>query len=191
MTAGVVEHPDCPPEPFMPSIWRLRISRMLARHPQCHQFSFHQGPLGQASPKPTRFHTCYAPTLLARIQAFSTLRNRGAASQFDANGDFGTAKLKTYPPRLCGSILLGFLDSFANATAASCDPQLVTDFLGNSERVILARCDDVQRLQDLDSSSVVDFQDQDLVSATSGDAELSAFASWPDRGATMGRDFAF
>ena len=52
--SGVIEHPDGPENVDYPSIW-LEIMKRLDQHEKAHSFSFTQGPLGQVSPKPTRF----------------------------------------------------------------------------------------------------------------------------------------
>ena len=110
--AVVIDHPQCSREERMPSIWWLEIAHAMARHEQCSQFDLYQGPLGQVSPKPIRFHCNQLPTLRGHIHWLSTLSTASRTiNQFDADGGLGTCKLKTYPPRLNGAIILGFVSS--------------------------------------------------------------------------------
>ena len=111
--------------------------------------------------------------------------------QIEADGSFGTAKLKTYPPRLCGSILMGFIDHFATHFDASSDTAFPRDFSKLAAHSILERCEDIRAQSVFAPEVACDFSDQDLEGAVSHDPELAALALWPDRDASMGRDFAF
>ena len=119
--SGLVEHRDCPRDVGLPSIWRLGVFIRLAAHPDVHQFSFRQGALGQASPKPTRLHTTNLPKSLAYIKSLSSdhFKPRPVElGKIEDNCLFATAKLKTYPPRLNGANVMSFIDCFARLMSA-------------------------------------------------------------------------
>jgi hypothetical protein len=184
LASGVLEHPACPEEDHYPSIWKLLCMRRLAGHDDSHQFTFSQGLLGQASRKDTRLHAVRLPMLQRFISEFSDRRllRASAASPLEADGSFATAKLKTYPPRLNACFLLSFLHQYASPLFEADD---LDDLIADAKCVLLARCDFI-RVNSGDGSFV-----EQAIPASALDSDLSAYADWPERHATIGRDFAF
>ena len=184
-TSGVLEHLDCRREDHIPSIWKLDILRRLALHSASDQFSFLQGPLGQASPKPTRFHAVNLPELRPIIDDFSDFSRdfRRGQQQFDDDGTFATAKLKTYPPKLNGSFVLSLISRFSKSVAMDPDDRLV--LVAEARQTILDRC------HQIDVDLCVVFVEQDLDAAIPVDHPLHSFAAWPDRDAARAKDYAF
>ena len=186
--SGVLEHPDCPQEPHIPSIWKLEILRRLRAHASSDQFSFLQGPLGQVAPKPTRFHAVHLPEIRPIIHKLSNFSRRYASSgdQFDADGSFSTAKLKSYPPLLNGSFVLSLAQRFSSIVAISADER--REFLESAERIIVGRASFIDHAPEHhDDLSFVE-QPLDIIDK---DHALHSFAAWPDRHAARGKDFAF
>ena len=184
-TSGVLEHPNCPQKGHIPAIWKLDILRRLALHNSSDQLSFLQGPLGQASPKPTRFHAVNLPELQPIIDDFNDFSRdfRGCQKQFDAGGTFAAAELKMYPPRMNGSFVLSFIAKFTKSNNMDADERLV--FVAEARRTILDRYDQI------DVEQCVDFVEQDLDSAISVGHPLHSFAAWPDKDTARGKDYAF
>ena len=106
--------------------------------------------------------------------------------KIEANGLFATAKLKTYPARLNAAIVLGFVDRFAKCSQ-DFDSSSRGLFLDKVYFDVYARRIDVER-----SGPDADFGDQDdSVAVTDEGHPLHALALWPDRNASIGRDYAF
>ena len=187
--SGIVEHPDMPRANDRPSIWKLELFKRLAQHPCVKQFSFRQGPLGQVSPKPTRFHCTHVPLVHEYINMLSSNHFKTKpieVGKIEANGLFATAKLKTYPARLNAAIALGFIDRFAKCSNAF-DSSSCSQFLDKVYNDVYARCVDVER-----AGPGAEFGDQDdSVAVTDEGHPLHALALWPDRNASIGRDYAF
>ena len=158
--------------------------RRLADHDDSHQFTFSQGLLGQASRKDTRLHALRLPVLQRFITEFSDCRllRASLASPFEADGSFATAKLKTYPPRLNACFLLSFLHQYASPLFEADD---LGDLTVDAKCVLLARCDFI-RVNSGDGSFV-----EQAIPSSALDSDLAAYADWPERHATIGRDFAF
>ena len=187
--SGIVEHPDTPSAADRPSIWRLPIFKRLLKHSGAHQFSFKQGPLGQASPKPTRFHATYLPRLRAYINTFSSEHFKPKPVELgtiEENGLFATTKLKTYPPRLNAANVLGFIDRFARASSAFSSADELDSFLDSAFRAAFERCVEIES-----DSTISTFLDQSGCPAAVEGHPLHSLAAWPDRDAKIGKDFAF
>ena len=108
---------------------------------------------------------------------------RSGTGQFDSDGSFATAKLKTYPPRLNGCFVLALLRRFSSIVGVHPDEQ---------QRVFLSARDTiVARCQDIDSLESSDFVEQDLTAVVPDTDPLRSFIDWPDRHAGRGKDFAF
>ena len=103
--------------------------------------------------------------------------------QFDADGSFSTAKLKSYPPLLNGNFLLSLAHRFSSLVAIS--PEDRRDFLESAERIITERASFIDQAPE--GLSFVE-QPLDIIDK---DHALHSFAAWPDRHAARGKDYAF
>ena len=137
---------------------------MISQMPEASQVSFFQGPLGQKSPKPTRFLTLRLPWMQRAITALSEPRLAQAASShsgeiFEVGPDckkrFDTASLKVYAPRLCGAMALTFWAAFAMRIHPE---HVVSAEFNRLSKIIAARCDGIS-----ESSTVVHRQDNDIL----------------------------
>lgn len=183
---GLVEHPDEPSNPEYPAIWKLQIVRRMKMHKHARIVSFKQGPLGQASPKPTRLLTANLPRLEEYIASFSSPHFNPSPVQvrtIEADGSFATAKLKTYPPRLNAVIIMSFVDRLARTTSvAPADRDTALKGIFSS---MMARCVDIE------TTKTDAFSEQKDPPYACSKHPLATLASWPDREAGRGKDFAF
>ena len=76
---GIVEHPDEPSQSAYPSIWRLPFFSRVLKHPQTRAVSFAQGPLCQASTKPTRLFAISCGHIKQYIDILSSASARPGA----------------------------------------------------------------------------------------------------------------
>lgn len=185
--SGVVEHPDEPSDSAYPSIWRLEVMQRISTHPDASIVSFRQGPLGQISPKPTRFLTANLPRVKEYIDSFSSSHFKPvpvALRTVEADGLFATAKLKTYPARLNDSVLMFSIDRFAKCSSRRSDAESI---LNGVFATLYDRCIEVANLAHLG----IAFSDYSHTPFESDDHALSSLASWPDRDAGIGKDLRF
>ena len=185
--SGLIEHPEEPNDIAYPSIWRLALVERLKAHPDAKCFGFRQGPLGQASPKPTRFITANLPRVEEYIGSFSSRHFRPApiaVRTVEENGLFSTAKLKTYPARLNAAMLMSFIDRFIKNSSRSVDTNSVLD---HAFSVLMERCVEVEVQAHLCPA----FSDYIDAPFDNPEHPLASLAEGPDRDAGIGRDFAF
>lgn len=181
---GIVEHPDEPSESSYPSIWRLPFFSRVLKHPQARAVRFAQGPLGQASKKPTRFLAINCGHIKQYIDILSSASARpgGLTTILDKSGEFSTSKLKTYPPRCNGAILLAFAHTALASRSGESSVEFSQIMFAAIDSIVL-HCD---RIAD-EASSLV-FHDHQPSLAESH--PLHAFIQWPNRQAGRGRDFS-
>ena len=103
---AVLEHPFKPQERWMPSIWRLHVIDLLTGHERVRQHHIQQGRFGGHSPKPTTLLVTApdqeAITNILMRHAITPLPK--AVQMGKVDGEYGTAKLKNYPPLLCQAL---------------------------------------------------------------------------------------
>ena len=177
---GIVEHLDEPSQKAYPSIWRLPVFRRVAAHPQARVVSFEQGPLGQSSTKPTRFLAIGCGHIKQYIDMLSSssFRPGGLTSIVDSNGGFSTSKLKTYPPRLNGAIILAFLHAALASRIDDCSDEFPRVMFSVVDAV-LARCNSIS-----DANLVLADHQPTLAESH----PIHTFMQCPDRQAGRGPD---
>ena len=117
---AMLEHPVEPEEAGRCSIWRLPVVRAICTHPDVRRIRVRQGPLGQPSAKPTHLMALRLPTLAQRLQDEADPQWRPAmvAVGQDERGEWRTAALKEYPPRMCRGIAWAVRDALRSAEEA-------------------------------------------------------------------------
>ena len=137
--AAVLEHPAEPVRPQRCSIWRLAAVRALRRHPDVARLLVHQGPLGQASLKPTHLLCLRVPTLPARLaaEADPSWQPTQVSVGKGPDGKFRTAILKEYPPRMCKAFAGAFQDALLTASVQEpqCSDAELTDMRAAAEEI--------------------------------------------------------
>jgi hypothetical protein len=119
---GILEHPAMPEEEDRASIWRLPLINFLLTWPDFRIVSLSQGLWGAASPKPTMLLALNFPDLEQHLLSWQIAKDlpRGASIGLDNSGHWATAKLKEYPPALCGGLSQAFVAAHrAHATDAA------------------------------------------------------------------------
>ena len=101
--SALVEHPACPEQADLASIWRLAVIKFLAAQAEVNLVHLAQGLFGAPSPKPTTLLALRVPDLQARLDSCQLRKTlpQGASIGIDEKGEFKTAILKEYPPALC------------------------------------------------------------------------------------------
>ena len=106
---GLCEHPKEPPEPFLPSIWRLPHMRSLLQAKHTTRVLVHQHDYGAISAKPTHFFVANAKNTAAILQEeklpVHLRRQKIVLRGRDAQGAWRNAGAKEYPPRLNKALL--------------------------------------------------------------------------------------
>ena len=108
------EHPDCPADPAMASIWKSALVRLFVTHPDCRLWHIRQWEWGCERVK----HTGRLPRLLTSMaidKQPDAVRPTGGAIGKNALGDFETACLKEYPPRLGKALARAVCDRLQEA----------------------------------------------------------------------------
>ena len=107
---GILEHPAMPEDEDRASIWRLPLVNFLLTWPDFRLVSLSQGLWGAASPKPTMLLALNFPDLEKHLLSWQVAKDlpKGASIGMDNSGQWATAKLKEYPPALCGGLSEAF-----------------------------------------------------------------------------------
>ena len=103
---ALLEHPMKPTTPS-PSIWKLPILQLLIGHPDVKLITVRQGLFGAKSSKPTDLMLVKPPRAYMEILRSHQVRTtvpKYHSIGLQANGNFETTELKTYPPALCSAI---------------------------------------------------------------------------------------
>ena len=104
----LLEHPDPPSDARsrdLPTIWETGPVRALRGHPAVHLHEIQQGRFGAKSPKPTTLMSKGLPSLSRHLEAHGTLPLPKALKMGKTEGgQYSTASLKEYPPRLCAAM---------------------------------------------------------------------------------------
>ena len=110
---GAMEHPAEPPEPHMPSIFRIPIVKTLLQLPGATRVRLYQGLFGSESAKPTDLVTINLHGLDKVLQQHQTRLAVPAAQSIgkDERGCFRTSKLKEYPPAMCRALACSFCEA--------------------------------------------------------------------------------
>ena len=101
--SALVEHPSCPDEVELASIWRLPVVRFLLAQTDVNLVHLAQGLFGAPSPKPTTLLALRMPELSGHLDACQLryVMPKNVSIGLDESGAFRTAVLKEYPPALC------------------------------------------------------------------------------------------
>ena len=103
---AVLEHPSKPEDAWKPSIWRLHVVSILLGHERVRLHHIQQGRFGGHSPKPTSL-LVVSPDQAAiesALRRYAITPLPKAVQMGKKDGEYGTAKLKNYPPLLCQSL---------------------------------------------------------------------------------------
>eukprot|EP00438_Fugacium_kawagutii_P003816 Skav230263 [mRNA] locus=scaffold3387:126512:129952:- [translate_table: standard] len=126
--AAIIEHPACPHEHGLASIWRTAPVRYLASLPGFEEVHLWQGHFGAKSPKPTQMLVLHLESFAATLkqnQLTQTLPT-GRSIGLNQAGGWCTTSLKEYPPCLN----LGMATAFSTFLdlAPVCDRQIPSHF---------------------------------------------------------------
>ena len=103
---SLIEHPSCPEDSTLVSIWRLPIIYFLLGLPEVQLLEVMQGFHGAASAKPTALLALRLPELGVHL-AGNRIRKILPTAQsigLSSDGSFKTSSLKEYPPALCRAL---------------------------------------------------------------------------------------
>ena len=103
---SLIEHPSCPEDSTLVSIWRLPIIYFLLGLPEVQLLEVMQGFHGAASAKPTALLALRLPELGVHL-ASNRIRKILPTAQsigLSSDGSFKTSSLKEYPPALCRAL---------------------------------------------------------------------------------------
>eukprot|EP00435_Cladocopium_sp_Y103_P070634 s65_g35.t1 len=112
------EHPACPEDPELASIWRSAIVEILRALPGCTLQTFPQWKWGSLTPKPTGLLSIGLPSLARSMYDCmdeSLQYPQRVAQGIGADGRFRTADCKEYPPLFCKALAKGITDRFDQA----------------------------------------------------------------------------
>ena len=101
---AVLEHPSQPDDAWKPSIWRLHVVSILLAHERVRLHHIQQGRFGGHSPKPTSLLIVAHTAIERSLRRFAITPLPKAVEMGKKGGEYGTAKLKNYPPLLCESL---------------------------------------------------------------------------------------
>lgn len=111
--SAIVEHPACPEQADLASIWRLKVIRFLAAQAEVALVHLAQGMFGAPSPKPTTLLALRVPDLQANLDRCKLRQTmpQGTSIGLDEKGEFKTSILKEYPPALCCALGTALCDA--------------------------------------------------------------------------------
>lgn len=123
ITGGVsiLEHPECPREACIPSIWRLPITSDSQSSDTVSRVDFDQCQTGQKSTKPTSLLLLRLPYVEQQIRDLPGGGRCTHGKQHEPSkgrgedGQWKTASLKTYRPALCTILATGMVRSLVEA----------------------------------------------------------------------------
>eukprot|EP00438_Fugacium_kawagutii_P006832 Skav227855 [mRNA] locus=scaffold383:56585:58651:- [translate_table: standard] len=120
---GLFEHPDPPASSSHPSIWKVPIVAALSRCPGVHLHRVNQGLFGSESMKPTGILALNLPSFAHDLATWTITKQSWSEQSWGQTeaGHYRSARLKEYPPSLCGAMASALLTSL---TALPTDPQL-------------------------------------------------------------------
>lgn len=106
---AVIEHPATPDgeqEEYLPSIWRLWVTKTLANHGAVQLVTVFQGYYHGLSPKPTNLLIAAGPKINAQefLDAKRTRSTLPAALKMTRGEEYSTAVLKNYPKDFCRAL---------------------------------------------------------------------------------------
>lgn len=106
---AVLEHPATPDgeqEEYLPSIWRLWVTKTLANHGAVQLVTVFQGFYHGLSPKPTNLLIAAGPKINAQefLDAKRTRSTLPAALKMTRGEEYSTAVLKNYPKDFCRAL---------------------------------------------------------------------------------------
>ena len=88
------------------TVWYSSFLGRLSRFCDCYQFTFNQGPLGQASLKPTTFQLLRMSAFPRIVRSLSTFSGPYRSLQGQQDGKWAMSQAKEFPPALCRAIAL-------------------------------------------------------------------------------------
>eukprot|EP00435_Cladocopium_sp_Y103_P032523 s3226_g8.t1 len=112
------EHPACPEDTELASIWRSAVVELLRALPECQLQNFPQWRWGSLTPKPTGLLNVRLPSLARSMYDCmdSTLKYPERIAQgIGADGRFCTAACKEYPPLFCKALAKSITDRLDHA----------------------------------------------------------------------------
>eukprot|EP00435_Cladocopium_sp_Y103_P042722 s918_g11.t2 len=112
------EHPACPVDPLLASIWRSALVDLFRALPECTLQTFHQWRWGSVTPKPTGLLSIGLPFLAKSMYdcADDTLTYPDRVAQgVGSDGRFRTADCKEYPRLFCKALAKSLTDRFEQA----------------------------------------------------------------------------
>lgn len=107
-----IEHPSEPngsTEAWLPSIWRLKVMKIMTVHPAVRRIEVWQGHFKGKSPKPTTFLATAGDLDIHSIVYSCACSELPAALKMGyskESKEYATASLKEYPPDLCSGLAL-------------------------------------------------------------------------------------
>jgi len=175
--ASILEHP-ADPGPALPAIWKLEANQRMMSLPCAQHVRMLQGPLGQVSPKPTHLMALRTPGLRAILSAMACCTaDKPALPIYDDTGAFATAQTKTYPPRMCASMVLSIWLSFAKIVSPAED---IDTYLTQAIQRCVKYCDTLN--DDMEVAPLPKLP-------ASADTALLDLASWPSTDNHIGPDY--
>ncbi len=132
-----IEHPAEPGQPeeaWLPSIWRLKVMKILAGHPGVQEIEFFQGHFqgNFNSPKPTQFLAIAGDLDVRAIvyrHACSELPSALKMGFSKARGEYATAALKEYPPGISSVVEAWCRKYYQTPTIQSTDIQPLLEYI--------------------------------------------------------------
>ena len=135
---AIIEHPDEPEDLKAVSIWRLPLVMLLRSFPGVHLHKVLQGLFGAESPKPTGFLTLNLPNFTHTMHRWRLVNNppSGCSIGVTTDGVFCTARLKEYPPALCGGLAQCLMTAICTDEAVDVESHVPAHFLTQCQKMV-------------------------------------------------------
>ena len=135
---AIIEHPDEPEDPKAVSIWRLPLVMLLRSSPGVHLHKVLQGLFGAESPKPTGFLTLNLPNFTHTMYRWRLVNNppSGCSIGVTTEGVFCTARLKEYPPALCGGLAQCLMTAICTDEAVDVESHVPAHLLTQCQKMV-------------------------------------------------------